>query len=138
VGGEGIRHSEPFRLASYAGAPVRIDASVGTDSHAVWGAILGIAGGVTFEAGADLLIYGFAGSVPGQDGMTPLDDSQQKSFKVVGGTMMVVGAVVGIGGLVMLLNNGTEVKRSSGATSITTARLKLGGPFELTPSGVTF
>jgi hypothetical protein len=138
VGGDGIRSSESFKITEQGS---RIDASVGTTGRAVGGAILGVGGGIVAYVGAIVFVVGSAGaSERTNDGTRPLTDEESRNLRTVGGLMFLGGAAAGVGGLVMLLNNRTEVSVSHGSGRQSSGRnaIPLGRGFFLTERGLAF
>jgi hypothetical protein len=143
VGGDGIRLSESFKLT---GDAMRIDASVGTRGRTVGGAILAIGGGAVAYVGALVFLLGAAEAASrGDDTSRPLTDDERSDLRTVGGVMFLAGAGAGIGGLLMLLNNQTEVTFSHGPAGRPAARgpasgraISLGRGFYLTDRGLAF
>lgn len=67
-----------------------------------------------------------------------LTDTERRNFKIAGGTMMVIGAGLGIAGLSMLLGNETEAKVAGATGAPRAASLKLPGGLRLGRRGFEF
>jgi hypothetical protein len=134
IGGDGIRPSEPFGLPEGT-AKVKVRASVGTDGRGVGGGFLAIGGGVVAYVGAMVFLFSL---VPTSDSSSSISSSGRSSARTVGAVMMIGGVGAGIGGLIMLLNNKTDVDVSAASSVARGTRLKLFGSLELGPQGILF
>lgn len=144
VGGDGIRRSESFKLTHDG---TRIDASVGTTGRTVGGAILGIGGGAVAYVGLIMLLVGASTEPQTSSGgpSRPLTNDERSDLMTVGSLMLLGGAGAGVGGLLILLNNQTDVTFSQGRAARPAApgasagrAISLGRGFYLTERGLAF
>ena len=140
VGGSKILPSESFPVPA-GREQMKVDATVGTKKQQMWGAILGVGGAGFLTIGGSVLLVGLAPNsrVDQNDGtQRELTDTERRNFKIAGGTMMVIGAGLGIAGLSMLLGNETEAKVAGATGAPRAASLKLPGGLRLGRRGFEF
>jgi hypothetical protein len=135
VGGSGIRSSEPFRLPK--GQHVHIRADTATRGSAVLGGIMAVGGSTIAFIGLNVLIIGLAADSTYENDGTPFTDSERSSLSTVGGVMLGVGAVAGIVGLVMIVNNRTEVRVEPSSSARRSPHHGLSGPRIALTSGLS-
>jgi hypothetical protein len=113
----------------------------------VGGALLAIGGGVVAYVGAIVFLVGASQSSTTTDDAGPgtLSDDERQDLRTVGGLMFLGGAAAGVGGLVMLLNNKTDVSFTQGGATRAPTRATAAGPaldlgrgFFLTTRGLAF